>query len=236
MAMGILLATAAVVLVVGLALRIRLYWVTPAPLRIPTMPAPLTRRGAALRVAREVVLFHSLFRGDKLLWLASMLFHAGLALVLARHLRYAFDPAPLPVVLVQPLGLYGSFAMMAGLALLLARRLVLSAVRHVSRATDYGWLLLLLAIGGSGLAMTFLVHTDIMGLKAFLAGNGPLPGDPALVAHLALVAALALGLPFSKLLHIPGIFFSPTRNQADDARDRRHVAPWARSFDEAGHG
>jgi nitrate reductase gamma subunit len=33
--------------------------------------------------------------------------------------------------------------------------------------------------------------------------------------------------PISKLLHAPGLFFSPTRNQADDARERRHLAPWA---------
>jgi hypothetical protein len=29
--------------------------------------------------------------------------------------------------------------------------------------------------------------------------------------------------PVSKLLHAPGVFFSPTRNQADDSRERRHV-------------
>ena len=31
--------------------------------------------------------------------------------------------------------------------------------------------------------------------------------------------------PFSKLLHAPGVFFSPSRNQADDSRERRHVPP-----------
>jgi len=37
--------------------------------------------------------------------------------------------------------------------------------------------------------------------------------------------------PISKLLHAPGIFFSPTRNQTDDSRERRHIAPWATKFD-----
>jgi hypothetical protein len=33
--------------------------------------------------------------------------------------------------------------------------------------------------------------------------------------------------PMSKLLHGVAIFFSPTRNQVDDPRERRHLAPWA---------
>ena len=48
-----------------------------------------------------------------------------------------------------------------------------------------------------------------------------------LLVHLLLVAGLMIVFPFSKLLHAPGVFFSPTRNQVDDPRERRHVAPWA---------
>jgi hypothetical protein len=29
--------------------------------------------------------------------------------------------------------------------------------------------------------------------------------------------------PFSKLLHAPGVFFSPSRNQADNSRERRYA-------------
>jgi len=54
-----------------------------------------------------------------------------------------------------------------------------------------------------------------------------LPADPLLYAHLGLAALLMIVFPFSKLLHAPGVFFSPTRNQTDDARERRHLAPWA---------
>jgi len=43
----------------------------------------------------------------------------------------------------------------------------------------------------------------------------------------ALVAALMIVFPVSKLLHAPGVFFSPSLNQADDARERRHVAGWS---------
>ena len=240
-AIAILLAVAMLVLVAGLGWRIARYTATPVPLAIPTMPAPLTRAGAAARVGREVVLFESLFGADKLLWVAAMLFHVGLLLVLLRHLRYVFPTPPLVIVLVQPFGKLGALAMMAGALLLLVRRLALPRVRFISRPSDIAMLLLLLAIGATGLAMTYVIHTDIIGLKQFLAGLPlfelrPLPDDPMLALHLGLAAALLIVLPFSKLLHIPGVFFSPTRNQADDSRDRRRLAPWAGNLDEASHG
>jgi nitrate reductase gamma subunit len=224
------------VLVLGMARRVWLYASTPAPLRIPTAPAPRTRAGAAVRVGREVALFESLFRADKLLWLTSMLFHVGLLLVLLRHLRYFLTPVPVAVALIQPLGQIGAVVMMVGLLGLLARRLLLPRVRYVSRATDAAVLVLLLAIGASGLVMTFLIPTDIIGLKQYLAGlwnldPQPLPEDPALVIHLLLVAMLMVVAPYSKILHMAGVFFSPTRNQPDDSRRRRHLAAWAMPLD-----
>ena len=64
----------------------------------------------------------------------------------------------------------------------------------------------------------------------------PLPADTWLLIHLALVAALMFVFPFSKLLHAPGVFFSPTRNQADNPREQRHVAPWAVRLERAAPG
>ena len=93
-------------------------------------------------------------------------------------------------------------------------------------------LLLLIAIGVTGALMTFVDHTDIVALKAFFLGLfvfnwSPLPDDLILIIHLSLVILLMIIFPFSKLLHAPGIFFSPTRNQVDNPRERRHVASWA---------
>ena len=93
-------------------------------------------------------------------------------------------------------------------------------------------LLLLLCIGGTGALMTFVTHTDIVTLKSFLLGLmvfdiRTMPGDPILIIHLSCVILLMAIFPVSKLLHAPGIFFSPTRNQADNPREKRHVAAWA---------
>ena len=59
----------------------------------------------------------------------------------------------------------------------------------------------------------------------------PLPADPLLLVHLTLVALLMIVFPISKLMHAPGLFFSPTRNQADTPREARHIAAWAAALD-----
>src|SRR5437773_7635741 len=89
-ALAFYVATA--VLVGGLAYRIRIYARTPAPLRIPTTPAPLDRRGVVARMAREVVLFESLFKANKWTWALGWLFHVALLLVVVRHFRYFTEP------------------------------------------------------------------------------------------------------------------------------------------------
>ena len=223
---------AAIVLVAGLALRIRQYAGTPAPLKIPTTPAPTTRGGVALRLLREVVLFESLFKATLWTWLFGWVFHAAMALVLLRHLRYFTEPVWGWVAFVQPFGVYAGFAMVAGLAGLWARRFLVDRVRYISTPSDHLMLALLIAIAASGLAMKYLAHTDVVAVKSFFLGLmtfqvRELPADPLLAVHLGLVAALMLVFPFSKLLHAPGLFFSPSRNQADDPRERRHLAEWA---------
>jgi nitrate reductase gamma subunit len=225
-----------VVFVGGTAYKMYQYAKTPAPLKIPTMPAPTTRSGVVVRILGEVVLFRSLFRSNKWIWLFGFLFHFGLLLVLLRHLRYFVEPVPMWVVLLQPFGKYASFAMIIGLLGLLARRYLVERIRYISTPADYLMLFLLLGIGISGGLTTFVEHTDIIQFKAFVLGVMTLnwqafPFTPLLVIHLLLVCVLLFIFPFSKLLHAPGIFFSPTRNQVDNARDKRHVAPWAKQME-----
>lgn len=233
---ALLFYVATAVLVLGVARKIRSYAKTPAPLKIPTTPAPTTAAGVRWRMTREVVLFESLFKSSKWTWIFGWLFHVTLLLVTLRHLRYFQDPVWLPVVLVQPFGLYAGFVMVLALGGLWARRWLVDRVRYISTPSDHLMLALLLAIGLSGLAMRFVAHTDIIALKAFVLGLmrfnwQPLPADPVLLVHLALVALLMIIFPISKLLHAPGLFFSPTRNQADNAREVRHISAWAAALD-----
>ncbi len=229
---ALLFYAATAILVVGVAYKCRVYARTPQPLKIPIPPAPTTRRGVALRLLLEVTLFRSLFRSNKWIWLFGWLFHAALLAVLLRHLRYFTEPVWGWVALLQPFGLYAAFALLVGLGGLWARRFLVDRVRYISSPSDHLMLALLAAIAASGLAMKYLAHTDIVALKAFFLGLmafhwQPLPADPALLVHLALVAALMIVFPVSKLLHAPGVFFSPSLNQVDDARERRHAAGWS---------
>lgn len=232
MLFAILFYLAFVVMVVGLAYKIHDFARTPAPLSIPTTPAPTTTGGVVLRMAREVVLFESLFKGNLWTWLFGWMFHVGLLLVLVRHLRYFLEPVPAWLVLVQPFGKYAAFLMVAGLGGLWLRRFAVERIRYISTPSDHLWLALLVGVGISGIAMTFVTHVDVVAVKLFFLGLMrfeiyPLPTHPALLIHLFLVALLMILFPFSKLLHAPGVFFSPTRNQADRPRESRHLAPWA---------
>jgi nitrate reductase gamma subunit len=122
--------------------------------------------------------------------------------------------------------------MVAALLALWARRVLVARIRYITEPADHLMLALLVAIGVSGLMMKFVARTDIVMVKQFFIGLmqfklNPLPGDPVLLIHLGLVAALMIVFPYSKLLHGPALLFSPTRNQVDNPREKRHVAKWA---------
>ncbi len=231
-AYALLFYAASAILAGGLAFKVVQYARTPAPLKIPVTPAPTSTGGVAVRLAREAVLFESLFKANKWIWLFGWIFHAAMLLALVRHLRYATDPVWSWVALAQPFGMYAGFAMLGGLAALWFRRFAVERIRYISVPSDHLMLALLIAITASGLAMRYVARTDIIALKRFILGLirfdwQPIPTDPVLLVHLGLVAALMIIFPYSKLLHGPGLFFSPTRNQVDNAREKRHLSAWA---------
>ena len=229
---AIMFYLATLLLVVGLLYRISNYARTPAPLKIPTTPAPMTTGGVVLRMTREVVFFESLFKANLWTWGLGWLFHASLALVIMRHLRYFTEPVWSLVAFIQPFGMYAGITMLLGLCGLWGRRLFVERIRYISTPSDHLMLLLLIGIAATGLLMKFAEHTDVIGVKGFFLGLmhlniQTLPADPLLAVHLFLVVSLLVVFPFSKLLHAPGVFFSPTRNQKDDPREKRHLSAWA---------
>jgi len=233
---ALLFYAATAILVIGVVRKIVIFARTPQPLKIPTTPAPTTRIGVAMRMAREVTVFESLFKANKWTWLFGWLFHLCLFVELLWHLRYFTEPVWFFVPLLHWFTTFTGLGMVAGLLGLWGRRFLVDRVRYISGPSDHLMLALLVAIGGSGIAMRYLARTDIVGMKAFFLGLmrfswQPLPGDPVLLLHLALVATLMIVFPVSKLLHAPGVFFSPTRNQVDNPREKRHVAGWSAQYD-----
>jgi len=228
---AVLFYAAVLILVIGVVRKIVIYSRTPAPLKIPTTPAPRTKAGVVWRMTKEVTVFQSLFKANKWTWVFGWAFHVALALVLFRHLRYFQEPVWTVVALIQPFGKSAGFAMLFGLAGLWARRFLVDRVRYISSLSDHLMLALLIAIGLSGLAIKYLSHTDIVAVKTYMLGLmyfdlQPLPADTYVIIHFSLIITLMVIFPISKLLHAPGLFFMPTRNQVDNAREVRHTAGW----------
>ena len=242
-AFGILFYIAGIILVVGLFVKIKQYATTPAPLKIPTTPAPVTKTGVVWRMFTEVVFFNSLWKSNKWIWIFGWLFHFSLLLAFLRHLRYVIPPdwVIYPLIdnwAVLTAGKYAGWGMLIGLAGLFGRRIFVDRVRYISSPSDYAMLLLIIAIAGTGVLVSFVFRDAyaVMQLKAFVMGLltfnlQPIPDSPLIVTHLSLVLILMVIFPVSKLLHAPGVFFSPTRNQVDNPREQRHVAPWARRLE-----
>ncbi|MBF0614494.1 MAG: nitrate reductase [Magnetococcales bacterium] len=225
-----------IIFLVGFLSRLVIYARSPAPLKIATTPAPTTRLGVVWRLVTEVIFFNSLFKGDKLAWAGGLAFHGALAVVLIRHIRYFVDPVPAFFGPLQIIGIVAGVVMAGALGFLLLRRLLIDRVKYISSPADYLFLILLLAIAGTGLLMDFALRPNIVAIKANLmamwssvTGLPPLnsAGDVMFLLHLLLVAVLFVIFPFSKLMHAGGLFFSPTRNQVDNPREQKHVNPWA---------
>ena len=217
---------------------------------------PSTQWGVVGRMAGELLLFRSLFRNNRArlsggrlilgesagLWLCSLAFHWALLLILLRHLRLFLEPVPAFVNALERLDgffqigvppLYFSDVILVGaLAWLLLRRFRDPALRYLSLFSDYFALFLLLAIAVTGILMRYFTRVDIFSVKQFALSLAAFrPAAPQALStlflcHLLFVCALAAYLPFSKLMHMGGVFLSPTRNLANNSRSRRHINPW----------
>ena len=209
-----------------------------------------------VRMALEVFLFRTLFRNlkaetregrvaygsDKWLWLAGLAFHVTFFTVLIRHLRFFMEPVPFFVNLTDSLDGFMQIGaphlLLTGVVLLLAaaylffRRISIPQVRYISLPADYFPLFLIMGIVISGILMRYFTKVDIVGVKALTMGLVTL--SPAVTdgigvvffIHLFLISVLLAYFPFSKLMHMGGVFLSPTRNMANNSRIKRHINPW----------
>lgn len=184
-----------------------------------------------------------IYGSAKWLWLGAILFHVSFLVILLRHLRLFVYPVPEWINILDyvdsffQLGLppiyITDLLILAGLTFLFLRRLVDPKVNYLSHASDYFPLLLIIGIVTTGILMRLYFKTDVYAVKQLahsLATFNPVLPEAKIsllfYIHLFLVSTLAAYFPFSKLVHMVGIFFSPTRNMANDNRMKRHVNPW----------
>jgi len=227
-------------------------WIRPDPIESPSKPWH-----AVIRVLSEVLLFRSLFRNNraelrqgpdlvygshKWLWLAGLVFHWSLLIIVIRHARFFFAAMPAPIdfidgadrfldITVPAFYMTDAIVLMA-VSYLVFRRLQDARMRVISLQTDFFPLFLIIAIALVGMSMRYVTKVDIMPVKALAMGlmefslDAPSPIGALFYVHLFLVCVLAIYFPFSKLMHMGAIFISPTRTLLNNSREKRHVNPW----------
>ena len=115
---------------------------------------------------------------------------------------------------------------------LLLRRLLDPKVRYISLVADYFPLFLILAIVKTGILMRYIFKADVVSIKELTMGlitfEPTIPEGISVIfyMHLFLVCVLFAYFPFSKLMHMGGVFLSPTRNLSNNSRIVRHINPW----------
>ena len=220
------------------------------------LDSPPTALWVVGRMLLEVFLFRSLFRNtkselnqgklvhgsEKYLWFFGLVFHWSFLIILIRHFRFFMVDVPSAIKIMEaldaffqvgvPLVYITDLALLAGVTFLFFRRVVMPQIRFISLPADYFPLLLIFSIATSGILMRYFIRVDIVGVKQMAMGLVSLnPVAPASVGvifyiHLFLVSALFAYFPFSKLMHLGGVFMSPTRNLANNSRMVRHINPW----------
>lgn len=191
------------------------------------------------------------YRWEIWLWAFALAFHYAFLVTVLRHMRFFFEPVPVCIQMLETvdsffriefldtwiqIGLPGIYlsglVLFAAVTFLFLRRLFIDKVRYISLASDFFPLFLIMGIALTGIIMRYFVKTDIVGAKELAYGLVTFkPVIPETLSslfyiHIFLVSVLLAYFPFSKLMHMGGIFLSPTRNMTTDTRARRHVNPW----------
>lgn len=178
---------------------------------------------------------------SKWLWVFALTFHYCFLVIFIRHFRFFIEPVPVCLTWLEFFD-----GIMAG------RRAAPVHDRHahrggcpvssavagepesaatsplpttISRCPHMG-------IIGTGICMRYFDKVDIAQAKVFIMGilhftpQSAVGLNPLFFTHVALVSVLLIYFPFSKLMHMGGIFMSPTRNMRCNTREVRHVNPW----------
>jgi nitrate reductase gamma subunit len=212
------------VFAIGMVYRLREWWKLPSP-KLTLYPVPAPGLDSFLSILKATFFFPSLFKADRLLWFGAWIFHASLALILVGHIRVATDfPGLWKALGINADTMSSVMGGLAGVVIMLAtliltfRRMGIARVQEITQTGDYVTLILLLAVILTGNAMRFQGHFDLELTRQYFAGlfllqAPPPPAQGWFLIHFFLGQLMFIYLPFSKLLHFGGIFFTQTALQ-----------------------
>ena len=178
----------------------------------------------------------------KWLWAAGLAFHWSFLIILVRHMRFFIEQVPAAIIMIEgldsflqvgaPLFYMTDAVILASVTYLFIRRIGIPQVKYISLVADYFPLFLILGIAVTGVLMRYFTKTDIVSVKMLAMGLmsfQPAVAEtisPMFFTHLFLLSVLFVYFPLSKLVHMAGVFMSPTRNLANTSREKRHINPW----------
>jgi nitrate reductase gamma subunit len=179
---------------------------------------------------------------NQLLWLGGLLFHWSFLIIFIRHFRFFMEPVPWCITALEnldgilqiglPVVFMTDIFIITAVTYLVLRRITDDKLRYISLAADFFPLFLILGIAVTGVLMRYFTKVDIVGVKDIAFGifsfNPVVPDgiSSLFYIHLFLVSVLISYFPVSKLMHMGGIFLSPTRNLSNNNRAKRHINPW----------
>jgi nitrate reductase gamma subunit len=182
------------------------------------------------------------YGSEKWLWLGALAFHWSFLIIFLRHFRFFIQNVPGVVMTLEsvdsffqigaPLLYMTDVVFLVAVAFLIYRRLAMPLIKYISLPSDYFPIFLIFGIGFTGVLMRYFLKVYVVGVKELVMGlisfNPVVPeGVGALFyVHLFLVSVLLAYFPMSKLMHMGGVFLSPTRNMPNDSRMVRHINPW----------
>jgi nitrate reductase gamma subunit len=182
------------------------------------------------------------YGSEKYLWLAGMAFHWSFLIIFIRHFRFFIEDVPPVVKMIEgldsflqigaPLLYTTDVILLTAVTYLIFRRLFMPLIKYISLPADYFPLFLIFGLGASGVIMRYFSKIHIVGVKQLVMGlisfNPVIPEGIGVVfyIHLFLLSVLLVYFPLSKLMHMGGVFLSPTRNMPNDSRMVRHINPW----------
>ncbi len=178
------------------------------------------------------------------LWLAGLGFHWTFLIIVLRHLRFFTEPVLFFVPFIQnldglleigvPVLYMTDVFFLIAVGYLFLRRVAIVQVRYISLESDYFPLYLIFTIGLTGVLMRYFTAFKVNIIDVKILAMGLVSFSPVVpegigglfYLHLFLVSVLLFYFPMSKLMHMGGVFLSPTRNLVNNNRARRHINPW----------
>lgn len=182
------------------------------------------------------------YSSSKWLWLGALAFHYSFLVIALRHLRFFTEPVPFLIKgldsvdsilqIGAPVLYLTDLVFVVAVSYLLIRRVIMPQIRYISQVQDFFPLFLILGIALTGIFMRYFTKVDIISVKELTMGlvtfSWVVPAGIGAIfyIHLFLVSVLLVYFPLSKLMHMGGVFMSPTRNMNCASRKFRHVNPW----------